>query len=282
MIIPDELETLESFGIRTEKRTGKKKEQDHDVIKLARISDLYCIIGIEAQENIHYKMVTRSIGYALEALERQLEEISRRYEGKKELRGDEFLSGMRREDFISPSVILVVYFGEKKWDGAVNLYELTHASGYPEKIQRMFPDYQMNLLDVCRFEHLERFQTDLHEVFGFLQRRKDHKELEQFIYENEEAFRNLKEDAYDVIAAYGENKILERLKNECKREGDVYDMCQALDDIWKNGKREGKREGENRLNQLNAKLIAENRLDDLIRATGDKEYQNKLFRMYAI
>lgn len=89
------------------------------MIKLAKISDLYCIIGIEAQENIHYKMVTRSIGYTLEAYERQLEEISREYADRKELRGDEFLSGMRKEDFISPSIILVVYFGEKKWDGAV-------------------------------------------------------------------------------------------------------------------------------------------------------------------
>lgn len=114
--------------------------------------------------------------------------------------------------------------------------------------------------------------------------------MEQFIYENEAAFRILREDAYDVITAYGENKILARLKNKCKKEGDVYDMCQALDDIWTNGKKEGKKEGEkigevrgrNRLNQLNARLIAENRLDDLIRATGDKQYQNKLFQMYAI
>lgn len=152
----------------------------------------------------------------------------------------------------------------------------------------------MNLLDVCRFEHLECFQTDLKEVFGFLQMRRDYEKLKCFINENEEAFRNMKEDAYDVITAYGENKILTKLKRKCRQEGDTYDMCKALDDLWENGRKEGERCGEkrgekrgeakgrNRLNQLNAILIAENRLDDLIRATGDKKYQNKLFKKYAL
>lgn len=294
LIDAEKLETLESFGIRTEEYAGRKREQEHDAIKLAMISGVYCIIGIEAQENIHYKMVTRSIGYALEAYERQLDEISSKYAACGGLRGDEFLSRMKKNDVIAPVIILVVYFGEEPWDAAVDLYELTQAHQFPEKLKNMLPNYRMNLLDVCRFEHLHRFQSDLHEVFGFLQRRKDRGQLEQFISENEQAFRNMREDAYDVIAAYGHNRILFKLKNICRREGDVYDMCQALDDIWKNGKKEGMKEGKkegkkegeergrNRLNRLNARLIAENRLDDLIRATGDKKYQNKLFKMYAI
>lgn len=57
------------------------------------------------------------------------------------------------------------------WDGTKNLKELLKQENYPEEFRDIVPDYPMNLLEIQRFEHLERFQTDLYLVFGFLQRR---------------------------------------------------------------------------------------------------------------
>lgn len=41
-------------------------------------------------------------------------------------------------------------------------------------------------------------------------------------------------------------------------------------------------EGEDRVNQLNARLIAEKRFDDLTRATNDKQYQTQLYKEFGL
>ena len=79
----------------------------------------------------------------------------------------------------------------------------------------------MNLLEIQRFEHLEQFQTDLYLVFGFLQRRWDKEQLREFIEKNKERFQDLREDAYDVIQAYGKVSALKKIRKfaEQRQEG---------------------------------------------------------------
>ena len=48
------------------------------------------------------------------------------------------------------------------------------------------------------------------------------------------------------------------------------------------GLSEGMREGEDKLNRLNASLIADNRLKDLERAIQDKEYREQLYQQYGL
>ncbi len=50
----------------------------------------------------------------------------------------------------------------------------------------------------------------------------------------------------------------------------------------KEGIQEGIQQGENRLNQLNLRLISEKRYDDMERAAKDEEYRNKLYKKYDI
>ena len=45
---------------------------------------------------------------------------------------------------------------------------------------------------------------------------------------------------------------------------------------------EERKEGENRINQLNLHLITEQRFDDLARAVSDREYQLQLFQEYGL
>ncbi len=45
---------------------------------------------------------------------------------------------------------------------------------------------------------------------------------------------------------------------------------------------EGVEEGAERVNQLNSRLIAEERFDDLARATNDKQYQSQLYKEYGL
>ena len=124
-----------------------------------------------------------------------------------------------------------------------NLKELLKQENYPEEFRDIVPDYPMNLLEIQRFEHLERFQTDLYLVFGFLQRRWDKEKLREFIEKNKERFQDLREDAYDVIQAYGKVSALKKIKEVCRTKTGGYDMCQAWNEIMEEERMKGKEMG---------------------------------------
>ena len=51
---------------------------------------------------------------------------------------------------------------------------------------------------------------------------------------------------------------------------------------WNEGRNEGRNEGEDRLNGLICRLIADERFEDLKKATQDKEYREQLYKEYGI
>ncbi|MEE0810505.1 MAG: 3-isopropylmalate dehydrogenase, partial [Blautia sp.] len=83
-----------------------------------------------------------------------------------------------------------------------------------------------------------------------------------------------------------------------EKEGDV--MCEALEELMKDeleaqlqkgkeigqkigqemGKLQGERQGETRVNQLNQKLIALGRMDDMLKSVSDTVFQQKLFKEF--
>lgn len=79
-----------------------------------------------------------------------------------------------------------------------------------------------------------------------------------------------------------------------EKEGDV--MCEALEELMKDeleaqlqkgkeigqkmGKLQGERQGESRVNQLNQKLIALGRMDDMLKSVSDTVFQQKLFKEF--
>lgn len=75
-----------------------------------------------------------------------------------------------------------------------------------------------------------------------------------------------------------------------EKEGDV--MCEALEELMKDeleaqmqkGKEIGQKlgicQGETRVNQLNQKLIALGRMDDMLKSVSDTVFQQKLFKEF--
>ena len=55
-----------------------------------------------------------------------------------------------------------------------------------------------------------------------------------------------------------------------------------LDEREREGKEIGKEIGEDRVNQLNTKLLEAERIDDLKRSTADPEFRKKLFEEFAL
>lgn len=61
-----------------------------------------------------------------------------------------------------------------------------------------------------------------------------------------------------------------------------FDEAAYVKTLRDEGREEGKKEGENRLSELNLKLISEKRFDDLEYAAKDEEFRKKLFQQYGL
>lgn len=130
----------------------------------------------------------------------QLRELERSHKGKNDLTySAEFLSGMKKSDKLKPVCTIVLYFSEQEWDGPKCLHELLELKGIPEQLKPWVADYPMVLVDVYRFEEWEKFQTDLREVFGFIQSSVDKDKMKQFLKKYEKDLGAMSEDACEMI-----------------------------------------------------------------------------------
>lgn len=123
-------------------------KRNRDVVKESSDGYRCMILGIENQEAIHYAMPIRIFVYEMLSYLRQIEERTRDVRKNKKYDDRwEFLSGWKREDRLMPCYTLVVYWGEKPWDGPRNMAEMMDNSEpwMAEMFQRYPP---MNLLCV--------------------------------------------------------------------------------------------------------------------------------------
>lgn len=118
----------------------------------------------------------------------------------------------------------------------------------------MVPNYHINLLDINSLEDTSLYKTDLQVVFGMLKYKKDRKKIEKYMQENSEFFRHVDIDTYNVLRVLLKaEKQMEALKGQ-----EEVDMCEALQEIFDDGKEEGETIG--RLGVL-LELVKEGVLD---------------------
>ena len=153
------------------------------------------------------------------------------------------LGGIRKEDRLKAVFTIVLYYGTEPWRGAGSLYEMLDLTGIPEEIRGMLNNYRIHILEVRHFEKTERFRTDLREVFGFIQKAADKNAAKRFTFQNEERFKELAEDAYDVISALTESRELEEVKERYREKGGKINMCEAIRGMIEDGRMEGLSEG---------------------------------------
>ena len=105
------------------------------------------ILGTENQSFVDYGMVIREMGYEAGGYGEQLrlKKLKRREE-KSLKSGDEFLSGIKKDERFVPIVNFVFYYGEREWDGSTRLLELLDIPDGEEWIYDYISDYRMNLV----------------------------------------------------------------------------------------------------------------------------------------
>ncbi|MCD8130091.1 MAG: Rpn family recombination-promoting nuclease/putative transposase [Lachnospiraceae bacterium] len=82
---------------------------------------LFCL---ESQSYINYSMPVKVMGYNYGTYDKQLRKNSERYTGTDSLKGNEYLSSMRKEDRFMPVVTIVLYYNKEAWDGPSNLKDI--------------------------------------------------------------------------------------------------------------------------------------------------------------
>lgn len=209
----------------------KNGEKRRDIL-MKDIEQNICY-GLELETESDYSMPERVLVYDVCEWETQIQEMSKRHE---RMNYRDKKSRIRQRDFLLPVVTVVLYLGTGHWQGKRRLTELFHI---PEEIREMLspvlPDYGF-LLTEADYMDADAYRTDLREFFGALQCRGDKHKMAMLM--QKECFRKLREDTAWMIAVYLDKQ---RLMGKIEKEG--LDMCQALDELLEDKKREGKKAG---------------------------------------
>lgn len=214
--------------------------RSRDVIKQHKDGAELVLVALENQMKIHYAMPVRSMLYDALRYTRQckkLEQVHRRDGDLKE--PDEFLSGMAKTDRLCPVINLLVYYGEKKWDGPSSLSDMMNV---PPRFKSLFNDQKLNLLEVRNTEGLKFNNEDNQDFFTIIKEFYDnegHIDLKRL----KEQFAK-KEIYWETMAAIGaatgSGELVEYAQNH---KGGRLNMCTALENLKQEGRQEGRQEG---------------------------------------
>ena len=210
-----------SGSIQTKKKEDVFIERRADLIRKFVGDSEYAIFLLENQSHIHYAMPLRvmlydALGYHEECAQRKRE--NKRYSSH--VNRDEFLSGMRKEDRIHPVFTLVVYYGEKAWDGPRRLKDMMVEM--PEWMEKSFNDYPMNLLEIRSSEHT--FQNEDVSRLVYMIQHIYRKQIEEMKKECADVY--VARDVIKLAGAITENEEIIRYAEE-HPDKEVLNMCEA-------------------------------------------------------
>lgn len=139
-----------------------------DTVKISNDGILNRILAIENQQSIHYAMPLRCLLYDVLSYYQQMKGImsKNKKEGIKD--AGEFLSLFKSTDRLLPCRTVVIYYGEKKWDGPKNSKDLMEFSSQED--EKAFMEYSIDLiclneLDVSQYSFKDK---DVHDFLLFI------------------------------------------------------------------------------------------------------------------
>lgn len=221
---------LESIKASRDNIKVSKKSTEHGVE--------FVMLGLESQERIHYAMPMRVMGYDYGAYKKQYDNNARKYKSSDGMEEDEYLSRMKRTDRFMPVITIVVYYGERPWDGAVSLHEMLNI---PERMKIFVNDYKMMLVE-ARQNNLKFHNINNKDFFNMLKIILDKNILK---YEaKEKVIKYAREHSVDktVIMTVAGATNCKIDYNALAGKGDV-DMCTLFEEIARESEMKGKIEG---------------------------------------
>ncbi|MBQ8559041.1 MAG: hypothetical protein IJ439_03550 [Tyzzerella sp.] len=170
----------------------------------------------------------------------QIKQLWDSHGGKgQDLTQEEYLSRFRKDDKIYPVITLVWYYGQEPWDGSMDLYGMFPKDTLPEEIlHRYVPNYRINLVTADNVEDVNRFHTDLQQIFGMLKCKRDTKKLRKYMDENEEYFHKVDKETYHAIGELLHSESILKQAVKTIDEEETENMKGVLDLIYQEGRTE--------------------------------------------
>ncbi len=142
---------------------------------------------------------------------------------------------MSKNDRFHPIITIVIYYGDKEWDGPYSLADMM--MDLPEKMKGIFSDYKMNLLQVRKSGEYTFNNEDVQTVFQ-LSRKIYQKDMDWIRKNYKDA--TIKAELGIVIGEITKSKFLIEQSSDGR---EVINMCTALEELRQEGIEEGKLEG---------------------------------------
>ena len=270
-------------------------ENTLDLSVMVTVGKAKFLLMLQGQTIEHYVMPVRASHERGIDYYNQWKKLQKKHNEVGDLKkGEEYLSGAKKRDKFYPVIHIVVYFGKKRWKAARKMEDLFWTERFPEELKKLFTEKPLLIFEMCHFPNEEWFQTDLRQVCGFLKKTNDKTKLKIYIEENQAVFANLPEDAYDLLSVMAGIRNLKFIKQEVKAEGGGFDMCKAIKEMLRDsrlegeqegraqGRQEGRLKGKDEMATLSEKLILADRISELLKASTDREFRNKLLLEFGL
>lgn len=211
VVKPEELEPAEAQTVVTGKRGGTENIKTIvDKVRLWKGKKLH-ILAVENQNYVDYRMVLRNMLSESVGYQKQWKRKKRAHEKLQDLKdGDEYLSGMKKDEKFAPIITLVVYFGtDGGWNGARCLHDLLDID---EELKEYVVNYRLNLYDCHEHDTFEEYKTGLRQIFETIRYVKDEEKLLKIMKENREAYSRIDSETRDMLEVVANIRIPE----ECR------------------------------------------------------------------
>lgn len=244
VIKPDELEDLdtEESSVLEHREYAESIGASRDNVKIRKKSTVYevelVILGMEGQERIHYAMPMRVMGYDYGTYKKQYEANAAKYKSANGMTEDEYMSRMKKADKLIPVITIVVYYGEKSWDGAVSLHEMLNI---PKAMESFVNDYKMHLVE-ARKNDLKLHNINNQDLFNLLEIILDKSAKWNEIKEKAINYARKHEVEKSVIMTVAGAANCKMDYNMMEKKGDA-DMCTVFEEARKEGVAEGEAKG---------------------------------------
>ena len=111
---------------------------------------------------------------------RQVNEASKLHQiNKDKLSSDEFLSGFKKTDKLTPIIPVTLYWGTEPWDAPTHLHDMFQ--DIDENLLQFIPDYHINLVEPSSITDFEKFHTELGKTLEFIKYSNDVAKFEKML-----------------------------------------------------------------------------------------------------
>lgn len=267
----------------TESGGEMKKERTSDGMFQYDEQERFFVISLENQHDDSYIMPLRDMLITALLYDQQAAELRKEHKAKKELKSStELLSGIMKEDRLSPVCCIVFYHGEEPWKGPTRLHELIEFPPGTEEMKKFCPDFEINLIDWNNVNP-NHFKTGLRQLFELLPYAGSIKKLRSFMEENRERYNNISEECCDLVANFLGVKALEVIRRqEYRNDGGGYNMCRALEELERDARAEGKEAGIGDMLLLTSRMVEAGEADKIPLMLNDPALLQEMLIKYEV